>query len=194
MSPSVAHDRSLLIPGTIGRAIHTPIDAPLPVPARRPRDCQSSRTCVRTRRPRQITVGGRATIGGMPRVTLVEHVASDAARSHPTIALTRTEAGDPGGALFANGDRQACEAPRDVARHAIVRDRPPVERHAPRFTSAPMGDRSPRFRDDPISRGAPLALLHLPRRTPTMENGDLPRFPRAFSLFPRPTNARWPRY
>lgn len=168
-------------------------DAPLPVPrlppACHPRDCQSSRLSVRThRRPRrQITVGGRATIGGMPRK------ARRARRLRrrsiaPTIALTITEAG----ALFTDGDRQAYEAPRDVARHAIVRDRPPVERHAPRLRRPrSMGGRSPDFTT--ISRDAPLALLHPPFAEHRRWRTGLPtRFSRTFSLFPRPKNARWP--
>lgn len=100
---------------------------------RYPHDCQSSRLSVATHRQsrRQITVGGRATIGGMPRN--VRRARRFRRRSIArTIALTITKGGgDPGGALFTNGDRQAYEAPReDVARHAIVRDRPPIERHA----------------------------------------------------------------
>lgn len=125
----------------------------VPLP-RYPRDCQSSRLNVR--RPcRQITVGGggRATTD-MPLLRFVEHAAgpdpTPVLRARTIAALTITE----GDALFANGNRQTYEAPRDVARHAIVRDRPfvPIERHA-RITPDTT---------DPIS---PLrSLLHLPRR------------------------------
>lgn len=110
-----------------------PFRCPASGVSRYPRDCQSSRLSVATHRRlrRQITVGGRATIGDMPRN--VRRARRFRRRSIArSIALTITKGGDdPDGTLFTNGDRQAYEAPReDVARHAIIRDRPPVERHA----------------------------------------------------------------
>lgn len=135
-------------------------------------------------------------------VTLVEHVASDAALSiAPTIALTITEADDPGGALFANGDRQAYEAPRDVARHAIVRDRPPVERHAPRlrrprwgvdrlisrrsdFTRRTLGTFAPSATNtDDGGRGLPRSLLSHVLAFPAAEECPVARYWRRRILF-----------
>jgi len=144
VSPSVAHDRSLLIPYDTARDSHAN-DAPLPVPACHPRDCQSSRLSVRTHRPRQITVGGRATIGGMPR-----NPRRARRLRRRSVDRTHDRANDHGG--WRSGRRTFCErwsiGVRGTARRRSPRDRPrSSSRRAtcPAITSVPMGGRSPDF-------------------------------------------------
>lgn len=118
------------------------------------------------------------------------HVTSRRARRfrrfRSSIALTITEGADPGGALFTNGDRQACEASRDVVRHVTIRDHPFVERHAAIALDPPMTSIA-RFHDDPrLPPRLFLALFFALLCTDATTNGARFSFPFFLATEERP--------